>query len=261
MLVYNKDIVMHNTENKQGRKRVERSFCILAIFTVLTTVLIPCSSTSAKGIYDRDTISIGIGIDKYIGIEVISNEPGTDVDYSDGVYSKTMVGGEKLENFGTTTLKVICNFDSNDDIEYYGGHNCRDNGWTLITSPVHTTIKEGTAYASMIADNSSAAILSKNNSFSGTESNWAIKVSPVQRTIEGSDVSPTITSGYTTPHIIPATSTEIASGKSWKTIGGVDTYIDSFGVSVQYGINIDGSQAAGTYTGAVNYTASLKASS
>lgn len=261
MLVYNKNIVMKGHKNKKGNMGRKSIFYFFGVFVALSSIAIPLSRVTAKEIVEQDKISISIGIAKMIAIETTLNDPGTGVSYENGVYSKTMTGGERLENFGTTTFKIICNFKTNDDPTYYGGYNCKDNGWTLNATPVHTAVKEGVTYASMAPNNTASPILSKNNSFSSAESNWAFQVSSVARTIDGVDVSPTVAQGFDAPHIIPATSTPIASGKSWKTISGTDTYIDHFGISVQYGINIDDRQAAGTYTGAVSYTALLKASS
>ncbi|MBQ2660402.1 hypothetical protein IJF86_03240 [Candidatus Saccharibacteria bacterium] len=240
--------------------KAKTALCILGVAAVLFGAVIPLSSTTAKNAIERGEISVGIGIAKYIGIDSVTNTPGTNVDFSDSIYSKNMVNGESIENFGTTTFKIICNFDTNTDVTYHSGYNCKDNGWALSISPTSTQTQGGVSYAAMVAAEHAATILSKSNSFSANDSNWAIKVSPVTKSISGTDVSPTITSGFSSFHIIPATSTEIASGKSWKTIGGVSTYINEFGVSVQYGVGVGSTQAAGTYTGVVNYTLSLKAS-
>lgn len=249
--------------------RAKKTFFVFGIFAILSSLAFPLSSTGAttmierdkgRGAINRNNISVGVGISKMIGLKSVSNTPGEGVDFADDVYSKTMAGGESIDNFGTTTMSIICNFDQNDDTDFYGGYNCRDNGWTLSVTPASTKEVEGVAYAAMVSEDSPATILSQYNSYSGPGSNWAIKVSSVPYSIESVDVSPSIPSAFSSTHIIPATSTEIASGKSWKTIKGIDTYIDSFGVNVQYGINLANSQAAGTYTGAVNYTVSLKAS-
>ena len=234
--------------------------CVLGIAAGLSGAMIPLSSTNAKGAIERNEVSISLGIAKYLGIDSISNTPGTDVDFADGVYSKTMVNGENIDDFGTTTFKIICNFDSNDDANYFGGYNCKDNGWVLTVAPANTQTKEGVPYAAMVAAEHSEAILSQSGTFSTNDSNWAIKVSPVQRTIGGVDVSSVVPSDYSSFHKVPASSTEIASGKSWKDINSVNTYINEFGVNVQYGVGVGSSQAAGTYTGVVNYTLSLKAS-
>lgn len=235
--------------------------CVLGVAAGLSGAIIPLSSTKAKGAIEQNEISINLGIAKYLGIESVSNTPGTDVSFLDGTYSKTMVNGENTDDFGTTTFKIICNFDSNDDVNYFNGYNCKDNGWVLTVTPANTQIDEGVSYAAMVAAEHSEAILSKSGAFSAKDSNWAIKVSPVEKTISGVDVSPTITTGYSSFHNIPAGSTIVASGKSWKTINNIYTYINEFGVDVQYGVGIGSSQAAGTYTGVLDYTVSLKASS
>lgn len=240
--------------------KTKRSLFVLGIFVMLSGAIIPLSSSKATMVSNGDEIKIGIGIAKMIGIEAISNVPGTDVDFSDGYYSKTMVNGESLENFGATTFNIICNFSSNDDPKFQNGYNCEDNGWVLTASSPDVLTEGGTPYAAMVDANSSAAILSKMTTFSVENSTWAFKFSPIAREIDGVDVSPIVTTGYDAFHTIPTSSTEVASGKSWQTIKDVKTYIDGFGVKVQYGIGVADTQAAGTYVGTINYTVSLKAS-
>lgn len=248
----------YKNEERKRMSKIKQFICVAGAVVALLGASIPLSSTKANSAISQNEVSIGVGIAKIIGVEITSETPGENVKLSNGTYSKTMLNGESIENFGTTTFDIICNF--NNDPDDPGGPNCDENGWSLLVSPVTTVTKEGVAYASMNSSESSAAILSKSGTLSPAESTWAIKVSPITSTIDGADVSPAIADGYTSLHLIPATSTEIATAKSWKTINNQYTYIPHFGVSVQYGIGVANSQAAGSYSGALNYTVSLKAS-
>lgn len=265
MLMYNNNVAISTKKSKLrlSLRQAKVCLCFFGIAATLSSLAIPLSSSSARSAFSRDQVSIDIGIGNFIGVEATNQSPGTDVAYSDGVYSKKMELGEKVANFGETTFKIICNFDSNDDDAYYGGYNCQDNGWALVATPTKTTTVDGQTYAAMVAQDgdATATILSQSNSFESNDSNWAIQVTPVQRTVLGVDATPTVVASFASPHLIPAVSTEIAYSKSWRTKDRAnDLYIDSFGVNVQHGISVGASQMAGTYKGEINYTVALKAS-
>lgn len=225
----------------------------------LCCMAVPLSS-SAISATDTAEISVGIGIGKYIGLESVANVPGVGVGYQNDAYSKIMYAGESMSDFGTTTLRIVCNFDQNNDSSFYGGLNCKDNGWALSASSSNTYTENSTAYAAMVTSGQTNRILSKTTTPSESESTWTMKASPVSKTINNTNVSPSVVSSFLTPHVIPATSTVIATGKSWKQINSVDTYINEAKVDVQYGVSIGTTQPAGTYTGVINYTLSLNAS-
>lgn len=243
--------------------KVKKLVIVLGVATALSSLAIPLSATRAKSAWQQESVTLNIGIAPYVGVTVVSNTAGTGVHFSDGVYTKTMVNGEGIENFGTTRLKVVCNIETNTDPNIYNGRNCKTNGWSLNVTPApgYIVSKGGNSYTAMTKTTDSDAILSSADSVSGDNSNWALKVTPVTQTIGGTTVSADVTSGYGSMHHIPAATTAIASSTSWRTIGGVSTYIPNFEVDVQYGVKVSGSQSAGTYTGAVDYTVSLNASS
>ena len=233
---------------------------VLGIAVVLSSLAIPLSSAKSKSAWRQESVNLSIGIAEFIGVKVVSNTAGEGVAFNDGIYSKTMVNGEDLANFGTTRLRIYCNIET-DDNAILNGRNCKDDGWSLNVTPTSDSIvsKGGASYAAMTKTTDSDAILSSSNP--GTDSNWTIKVSPVEKSVKGTPVSASVTSGYQNPHYIPASTTPIATSTSWRTIGGVSTFIESFEVDVQYGVNVSHVQSSGTYTSALDYTVSLNAAS
>lgn len=237
---------------------------VFGIATVLSSLAIPLSSARASKLLVRDSVSVNVGIAPYVGISIINNTAGTGVTYSNGVYSKTMQNGEHISNFGTTRLKVICNIDEHtENLDTYGTLDCRNNGWSLNIAPAsgYTTTVDGVSYATMVGSAASTAILSSSADLSGSTSTWGIMVIPVSKTVSGTSVSASAATGYDSMHIIPASTAPIATSTSWRTINGTSTYIESFELDIQYGVGVSSTQPAGTYTGVVDYTISLNASS
>lgn len=248
------------------KQRAKKLVIIFGIAVTLASSSIPLSRVKARtSAFDRQSINLNIGIIPYVGVSIVSNNANeaAGVHYSDGAYVKTMQNGEGIENFGTSRLKIMCNIESNDDPELFGGRDCRNDGWSLNVAPVegYTATVGGKTYAAMIATEHSGYILSDGNSVTGGNSTWLLKVSPVAKSVKGTQVTASVVNGFSNLHAIPATTTPIASSSSWRTIQGEPTYIESFEVDVQYGVGVGDSQGAGTYVGAVEYTVSLNASS
>lgn len=246
-------------------KSIPRSvIVIIGLATALSSLAVPLSSVKARSTFSRPSINLSVGIAPYIGMSLVSNTANTTagVTYENGTYSKTMQNGESISGFGTTRFRIICNFETNDDPNYYDGRNCKTNGWSLNVTPSPESIAtiQGVEYAAMTTDHSDY-ILSNDTSMNGANSTWLLKVNPVVKTVNNKSVSANAVNGFGNLHKIYPETTSIATASSWQTINGVSTYISSYEVDVQYGISVSNYQSAGTYTGVVDYTVSLNAAS
>ena len=132
--------------------------------------------------------------------------------------SKTMTGGDAEENFGTTALKVISNAN--------GGYQIKATGTALSGT--------GSAAGKSIA---------KGTTIDGSVSNWAYKASVAGGSLALSGVT------ANTWTAAPDSATKIAGSNAISDATG-DT------LTVVYGVGVDNSQTAGTYSGTMTYTVS-----
>ena len=163
--------------------------------------------------------------DVSITINVACNVTAT----GSGTHSANIVNGTYESEIGTTDFKVICNDTSGYSI-YAIGYSDQEYGNTKLLANI----------------NGSAAptydIVTGTNTSGGT-SNWAMKLMTT-----GSTSVATITNGYGSYSLVPATYTKVATLAS-----STDLTIGST-LQSTYAAFIAGNQPAGTYSGKVKYT-------
>lgn len=206
------------------------------IFLGFCASVLPLSSHATSDIVVYDT-AVSVEIEDYLQLTVVSSTGNSDIgvsyDDSTHTYSGTMANGSSVADFGTTVFSAATN---------------NINGWTLAVS---SSTKDSSNYATLIGANTGLAISSHTAALNTAQSSWNINVTPYADASAGI-VNPTIASGFTSgAHIVPSASTAIASG----AVGIVG------GISVKYGVGISSTQAADTYSGAVEYTLSINSGS
>ncbi len=178
-------------------------------------------TTNAETNITLQTNTLSVTIADYYELSVVTGTGGSGVTYTNGTYSGTMVNGVANSSFGTTVLGAICN---------------STNGWKL--QAVSST-KNSSNQATMVGASTNLTINSASTTLDGSASTWTMVVS-------SADENVTVASGFSSAHVVPSSTTTIATG----------AYGDRRNVSVTYGIGIASTQAADTYTGSITYTLS-----
>ena len=125
---------------------------------------------------------------------------------------------------------------------------CNDTGGWDLNAVGAGTATDHVNYMDASTNVDGDDIITADGTPAASSSAWAFKLEK-----GGSDASNvTITTGYTAFKAIPANSTKVATGTS---TAGNST------VTATYGVSIDATQSAGTYTGKVTYTLAHPASS
>ena len=141
-------------------------------------------------------------------------------------YAATITNGAANTSITGSALTITCNDTGGWDLNAIGagtatGHNNYMDASTNVDDDDIVTA-DGTPTASSSA--------------------WAFKVA---KSGTDSETAATITTGYTGFKAVPSSSTKIVTGTSTK--GNVT-------ITATYGVSIDDTQSAGTYTGKVQYT-------
>lgn len=250
---------------------------VSGIAALLSYAAIPLSSYANSTYIDRAQIKIRFGVSELVGLSVISNEVGVDsgVEYDNEThaYTKTMEGGERVPEFGITTMRIYCNTSSDNTTD----KNCLNNGFSLTAAP-GDTVKVGTeTYAALMSESEGYHILSSSDSLDTADSAWVMSVSVGQGlpyeildendqniTVSGRDERiplPEVATAYREgPHRVPNAPEEIVYGNTFQDVsvsGDKEPhyiYVSDYTATVTYGIGVSGGQASGTYSGSITYT-------
>lgn len=172
----------------------------------------------------EDTIVVGISESCTIALAAGGHADGTDT--VKGTWgagsdvnklSGSVANGSASNNFGSSTLTISCNKSS--------GFNVAAAATALVAS---TVTEPGT---------SNKVTIPLNASFSGSQSGWAYKV-------ENSGLSAGITNN-TASWSATASNASLVSGTA---------PINNGSFTVTYGVGVDTTQPADTYTGSITYT-------
>lgn len=140
-------------------------------------------------------------------------------------YTGTMIPGT-TDEYGPSTIKAVCNDASGHSLYVIGYSNDLYGNTQMIYSA-------GGDYAI-------------NTGTSGSDSYWAMKLSPVAGTY-----APTIVNSFDSYHVVPEQYTQAATYNSATDAGESAT---GSNVQATYTVHIGTGQVAGTYTGKVKYT-------
>lgn len=189
-------------------------FTTLLTLTILSGVFLSLPSASADVV---DNISVIVPKSCSMS-STLSSAHSTDIN-----------NGHYLDNIGETVIKATCN-DAEGFSIYAIGFTDDEYGKTVLTSSLGEThnIITGTAE-------------------SGSISNWAMKLSPVDGAYAPSILSDSDGS-YSNYHVVPDTYTKVATRTS-----GTDLVVGA-SLKTTYSAYISGTQSAGTYEGKVKYT-------
>lgn len=189
-------------------------FTTLLTLTILSGVFLSLPSASADVV---DNISVIVPKSCSMS-STLSSAHSTDIN-----------NGHYLDNIGETVIKATCN-DAEGFSIYAIGFTDDEYGKTVLTSSLGEAhnIVTGTAE-------------------SGSISNWAMKLSPVDGAYAPSILSDSDGS-YSNYHAVPETYTKVATRTS-----GTDLVVGA-SLKTTYSAYISGTQSAGTYEGKVKYT-------
>lgn len=251
----------------------------LGILVGLSIVALPTRSFAATRVIWRGDIDVTATVNGVIGFTPTQYLPGSGYSYdSESGYIGSFLPYEYTSNIGATTYEVVCNYRSaaysgsvyldddedgiyetpattSDGTTITGANSDCSSGWYVSAV---STYNDGNGNATMQTSTTPAYTITSTsfdtNPLGGATANWGMRVNSISKTVDSESFSTTPATGYDTLHAVPATSTSVVSGNTFRTVGGVaNTYIGNESFSVQYAFNA-GFAAAGTYIGEVTYT-------
>ena len=152
-------------------------------------------------------------------------------------HTAEVVNGTYEANFGTTTMKVLCNDNS--------GFSIYATGFT------NETIGETNSNKLVGTNASGNATIDTGIAQSGNTSNWAMKLATNSQATYPITITSDTEGPFSSYHTVPSTWTKVATRLAGTDIGAV---AEGSTITSTYAAYINSTQPADTYTGKVKYT-------
>ena len=234
----------------------------------LSVAFLPQVSRATTFVQSVDTVSATI--DGYLAFDAISHTATTGVStYANNAYIGTFQPGGHTEAFGVTKYRVTCNFLSDNDFTATIGTNTCQYGWSVTAEATN----DDNSYATMVPEGQTNAYRiksDKSKGLTGSDANWLMKVTGIERTFNGNTTAPSPYTYSTTIDFgnfesIPfdtSTNKTVVTGYTFTPVSGTPTTYSYNGYQefeVTYGFSA-GMATADTYTGEITYTLHINAS-
>lgn len=246
-----------------------RLVIISGLLLGLSVTLLPLSSYAVA-----DTNTVRAVVDGILSLTATAHTGSVqDSDYTatydstNNIYAQTFAVGSASTTFGKTSYEVVCNFLSTTTIKDEGGTNNANcaNGWKVNATADHY---DSTSHAATMTQTGVTSAISsiKANGWTGTTSNWGLRVSPTgtHAPIAASytDSVNSLSMNYATMEALPrsnASAQYVVYGDTFSESAGVYTYLGPQTFDVVYGVSVGPEIPAGTYSGTITYTLVVKA--